>query len=395
MKYSARVLALLLCLPAVFGLVGCARDTVAPVISGVGSSDITASGATITWTTDEKATSQVDYGTAAGYDSWSDPDNSVGTSHSVSLSGLTANATYHYRVRSADGSGNEAVSEDLTFATPQPVAGVTLNKSATAIVKGLSEQLAVTIQPPNATNQAVAWSSTDNSVAMVDTGGLVTGVNTGTAVITATTADQGLTASCTVTVTPDGQLPVLRAGSEWHYQVAGSDRTLVCFVLDEDEVNGQDCWTFMRGLVPADSASRRVVISRVSKATFFDLEEAYGGFDEWWGQSTWVVYSYAPPDASLFPLAAGKQLSVAVTTTTTTAEFTGLVTDNETVTVVHTYRIEAVEEVTVPAGTFRCFKIRDTTSAGVETRWYSDRVRFWVKTVDAAGTTTELTSYSL
>jgi hypothetical protein len=39
------------------------------------------------------------------------------TNHSVTLSGLTANTTYHYRVRSKDAAGNQAASGDLTFTT--------------------------------------------------------------------------------------------------------------------------------------------------------------------------------------------------------------------------------------------------------------------------------------
>ncbi len=181
---------------------GCGgADETPPVISEISASNITTSTATITWTTDEPATSQVEYGTTSSYGSSSVLDSSLATSHTVNLTGLTAGTTYHYKVKSADAVGNEAVSPDYAFATLQPVTGVSLNKASTTIAKGLSEQLVATILPPNATNQDVAWSSTGNSIAAVSASGLVTAVGVGTAVITVTTADQGLTASCTVTVT--------------------------------------------------------------------------------------------------------------------------------------------------------------------------------------------------
>ena len=45
------------------------NDAVAPVISGVASSGVTDVGATVTWTTDEAATTQVEYGTTTSYGS--------------------------------------------------------------------------------------------------------------------------------------------------------------------------------------------------------------------------------------------------------------------------------------------------------------------------------------
>lgn len=93
-------------------------DTTPPGISEVTASGIIESSATITWTTDEAATSQVEYGENSDYGSTTSLDESLVTSHSVSLSGLEPNTTYHYRVKSKDSFGNEAVSDDDSFATP-------------------------------------------------------------------------------------------------------------------------------------------------------------------------------------------------------------------------------------------------------------------------------------
>ena len=60
--------------------------------------------------------------------------------------------------------------------------------------------LTAKIQPANATEQGVAWSSSDEDVAVVDDQGQVTGVSTGSAVITATSKEGNFTAECTVTV---------------------------------------------------------------------------------------------------------------------------------------------------------------------------------------------------
>ncbi|MBN1569652.1 MAG: fibronectin type III domain-containing protein [Acidobacteria bacterium] len=96
-------------------------DTTPPTISNVAGSGITTTGATITWTTNEASNTQVEYGTSTGYGSSTTLNSSMVTSHSQSLSGLTAGTTYHYRVKSADAAGNLAVSTDYTFRTSDPV----------------------------------------------------------------------------------------------------------------------------------------------------------------------------------------------------------------------------------------------------------------------------------
>jgi peptidoglycan/xylan/chitin deacetylase (PgdA/CDA1 family) len=93
------------------------NDAVAPVISGVSSSAVTATSAAVTWTTDEQATTQVEYGTTTAYGSSTTENSSLVTAHTASLSGLTASTTYHYRVVSKDASGNRAVSGDYTLTT--------------------------------------------------------------------------------------------------------------------------------------------------------------------------------------------------------------------------------------------------------------------------------------
>src|SRR5207247_4304711 len=75
------------------------------------------SGASIAWTTNEASDSQVEYGTTTAYGSSTTLNTSLVTSHSVNLSGLAANTTYHYRVKSRDAAGNLAVSGDQTFTT--------------------------------------------------------------------------------------------------------------------------------------------------------------------------------------------------------------------------------------------------------------------------------------
>jgi uncharacterized repeat protein (TIGR02543 family) len=93
-------------------------DTTAPVVSGVAVST-TASSATVTWTTDESASSSVAYGPSSAYEDGTVDDGSLVTEHSVTLTGLLADTTYHYAVTSVDAVGNTTTTttDDATFTT--------------------------------------------------------------------------------------------------------------------------------------------------------------------------------------------------------------------------------------------------------------------------------------
>mgnify|MGYP003274198432 CR=1 FL=1 len=88
-------------------------------------------------------------------------------------------------------------------ATPKPVkvSSITLNQtSLTMTSKGQTASLTATVNPGNAANKSITWSSSNSSVATV-VDGTVTAVANGTADITATAADgSGVSAKCSVTV---------------------------------------------------------------------------------------------------------------------------------------------------------------------------------------------------
>ena len=89
-------------------------------------------------------------------------------------------------------------------ATPKPVkvSGITLSKtSLTMTANGQTASLTATVNPDNAANKNITWSSSDSSIATVNANGTVTAVANGTADITATAADgSGVSAKCNVTV---------------------------------------------------------------------------------------------------------------------------------------------------------------------------------------------------
>jgi uncharacterized protein YjdB len=81
-----------------------------------------------------------------------------------------------------------------------PVIGIGLNTNETEVTKYGTTQLVASIEPANASNKDIIWTSSNEAIAKVNTSGVVTGIANGTATITATTSDGNKTASCTVTV---------------------------------------------------------------------------------------------------------------------------------------------------------------------------------------------------
>jgi Purple acid Phosphatase, N-terminal domain/FlgD Ig-like domain/Glycosyl hydrolases family 16 len=101
-------------------------DTTPPVISALSATPNNDGTATITWTTNEASDSQVDYGTDAGTLSLQASNASLVTSHSVTLSGLSASTTYYLRATSTDAASNGVTEPNppaapLQFTTPAPV----------------------------------------------------------------------------------------------------------------------------------------------------------------------------------------------------------------------------------------------------------------------------------
>lgn len=94
------------------------KDVISPNISDI-SATYNDNSAIISWTTDEAASSKVEYGTGTSYGS-SSGESDVSprvTSHSISISELASCTEYHYRVYSRDATGNSSYSGDNTFTT--------------------------------------------------------------------------------------------------------------------------------------------------------------------------------------------------------------------------------------------------------------------------------------
>lgn len=121
-------------------------DTTPPVISDV-LVNTTNTSATVTWTTDETATSKVEWGASIGYEKPSVSAPELVTKHSLPLTGLQPNTIYNFRLTSTDFFNNTTVTGNLTFQTKRDpgvilsdeFAGCTLDSSVWSYINPLND----------------------------------------------------------------------------------------------------------------------------------------------------------------------------------------------------------------------------------------------------------------
>lgn len=164
--------------------IGIALDKTTLTFDGTGQQTIVATVTpadttdTLAWTSDNPAVAAV--------------SNGVVTAYTNGSATITVTCGEHSATCAVEVSG---IAEDDTVA----VTGVTLDKATASVQVGSTVTLTSTVEPDNATNKTVTWTSDNEPVATV-ADGVVTGVSEGTATIGAMTADGGISAVCNVTV---------------------------------------------------------------------------------------------------------------------------------------------------------------------------------------------------
>ncbi len=115
------------------------------------------------------------------------------------VEGLEPDTEYSFSVSEIIGD-KESEKATVTVKTkPIEVESVAVSPKTNNLEVGATRQLNVTIEPSNATNQDVAYTSSDEAIATIDANGLVTAVAEGTTTITVTV--DGNTDTATVNVT--------------------------------------------------------------------------------------------------------------------------------------------------------------------------------------------------
>ena len=129
---------------------------------------------------------------------WSSSNDEIATVSSRGVVTATGVGTATITVTTVDGGFTDQCVVNVEQGTIT-VTGVSLNYETVSSYVEESLTLNATVEPYNATNQELTWSSSDEAVATV-TNGVVATLSVGTATITVTTVDGGYTASCVFTV---------------------------------------------------------------------------------------------------------------------------------------------------------------------------------------------------
>jgi Concanavalin A-like lectin/glucanases superfamily len=168
----------------------------APVISSVASST-TATSSTITWTTSCAANSQIEYGTTTSYGHTNTLDETLVTSHSMTITSLIASTTYHFRVHSQNASSTDqtfttavasnAITQSMFYTTPglydgyyysggyhyyiaEPYAGHYVNASSTTVANPAWVVPDNTFYGDN-TGAATSYAANENAILLSTTTG--------------------------------------------------------------------------------------------------------------------------------------------------------------------------------------------------------------------------------
>jgi len=163
-------------------------NTQPPVISGVFVSGITTSSAIINWTTDQPATSYVEYG-LSNYTNTTPTDPTLVTIHSVTLSNLSAATLYHFEAGSTSSSSGTTLSSDSTLTTAAATGGsssLALAASSSSLTVAQGQSTANTITATLVTGSPMAVSFAASSLP---------------AGVTASFSSASCTATCSTTLT--------------------------------------------------------------------------------------------------------------------------------------------------------------------------------------------------
>ena len=140
---------------------------------------------------------------------------------------------------------------------PVKETGITLDKTEIVLKPNQTETRAATIEPQNAGDTTVEWTSDNPDVATVDNNGAVTAVAPGEATITAMTVN-GLTATCKVTVTADPAAPAVPGDNGGNDDTENNDKA----TKTGDNMN---LWALFAAMIIAAGGAGVVVYRRKAR----------------------------------------------------------------------------------------------------------------------------------
>ena len=169
---------------------------------------------------------------------WTSSNTAIATVSSTGLITAKKPGTVTVTVKTKD-TGKTATANVVVV---QPVSGIKLSKTNTHINVNKTETIKATIEPSDASNKKVIWTSSNTSIASVSSTGKITAIKSGQAIITAETEDGNFKSNIVVNVV----VPVVAVTS---------------VTLDKTELvlNDKDTETLNATILPANATNQGVV----------------------------------------------------------------------------------------------------------------------------------------
>lgn len=207
--------------------------------------------------------------------SWSSSNAGIASVNSNGLVSALSVGSATITVTTNDG-GFSALSE-ITV-NPIAVSGVTVSPVSLILEAGETGALSETIDPSNASDKSVTWSTSDESVATVNTSGIVSAVSPGSASITVTTNDGNLSAVCAVTVNPIAVRGITISPTSLTLDL-GSTSVLTESVTPSDAADKTVTWSSSNERIATVDASG-LVTAIAEGSAFVTVTTTSGGFKD-------------------------------------------------------------------------------------------------------------------
>lgn len=151
--------------------------------------------------------------------------------------------------------------------------GVSIKADSSSITVGQKLQLSATVEPANATNKSVTWTTSNSTIATVSSSGEVTGKAAGTVAITAKTFN-GKQATATLRVESSSIMPTgISIEPESAIISVNETLTLTAIIKPANATNKKVTWSSSDSSIAAVSSSGKVVGKAAGTVTIFARTE--------------------------------------------------------------------------------------------------------------------------
>lgn len=180
-------------------------------------------------------------------------------------------------------------------------------------------------------------------------------------------------------VVSEGVLPTLYVGDQWVYREIYNSvaYTVTEKIVGEELIQGKNCYVKEVTYDPSLSGVSQETYW-IEKATLDILREQFSFVYSGTTATCSAVYALNYSGDERWPLTLGSEWTENGTITTTCVALGASNTD--TTTYIMNYKVEKVEDTTVGAGTFRCFKaVAYENGVATQNSWYSDKAKTFVR----------------